>query len=126
MNRDLLVTVSMLLVVGGWVAFAMRPNDLRFFNLDLGEVPAQSLIEGELKVHNRTEATRSVLGVRSSCECVVTGDFPVTLAAGEIANIPISVSTPTPGRELVITLHLYTDSPGIGMHTVTVTGMTKS
>jgi len=57
----------------------------------LGEIPAGRTSAAEFVVQNLTRKPVTILGARSSCQCTVVNDLPLTLAARERRSLRISV-----------------------------------
>lgn len=62
------------------------------------------------EVFNYSDRSINILGANTSCSCVVTDQLPVTISAGGVFKLPITLHA-KPNQAVNESIVLYTDSP---------------
>ncbi|MGL4552845.1 MAG: hypothetical protein ACRC33_16840 [Gemmataceae bacterium] len=120
---------------GGFARVGSFQDTLRYLNgervfvrpheLDFGEGREGDVREGPVSVRNVTGKDLHVIGCRSSCDCISPGRFPVRIAQGETAELPIRVGYRRGETAFSYELYFFTDSSHLPQFRVTVRGRTK-
>ncbi len=59
--------------------------------IDVGEVALNSEVQRTVEFRNLTLGTVQLTGAQASCGCVALGDFPVSIASGDVYTLKIKV-----------------------------------
>ena len=60
--------------------------------IDVGTVTSGDKVDFQIKVKNASDNPVTLLGSTSSCTCLLTADLPITIAAGESVQIPVTLA----------------------------------
>lgn len=89
--------------------------------IDVGTVSKRIPQSAVVTAYNLSARRMSVVGVNSSCSCIATEEFPVTLEIGETRQIHLIVR-PAASGPFERTITFYTDLPNQATNTVFVKG----
>ncbi len=91
-------------------------------NIELGEVPANAVIDQQIQVRNVSTIPLTILGAQASCRCLGLDNFPIKVAAGEQQILKIRIASgPRPGR-LSHSIKFFFDGDMCSSVIVSVTG----
>ena len=103
-------------VFGSWGAFdAWSHGEILYVpnrTVLITDVSSDAKVSAQFSLRNLTRNPIQILGARTSCQCTVAKNLPLTIQAGETSRIDVTVTVPSDTSGVISnSVELYVDRP---------------
>lgn len=91
----------------------------------LGDVPAKTVIDRQIRVVNVSSRPLSLLGSQKSCGCISLDEFPIVVPPGGDHQLQLKIGTSDKLEPVQHVIKFFSDEPGYSSVIVTVVGFVR-